>query len=125
MSGAVPYSSKSVSATDVSVTDSGSCEPPPSPTDPEEEVILLTEEEKQLNKILANPGIFEPQPEEPEEPEEFVLNTSNKVSILGYHNFADHPSEDEMVITKKKFRDQMQYLKEAEIPVISMNDFLQ
>ena len=101
-----------------------SCEPAKEETPPVEEKVVLTPEEEALNATLDNPDIFTPQPEEPDEPEEFVLNTSNKVSILGYHKFADTQSRDDMVISTKKFREQMQILKDAKIPVISMQEFL-
>ena len=102
----------------------GSCEPPKEEPPAAVEEIKLTPEEEALNATLDNPDIFTPQPEEPDEPEEFVLNTSNKVSILGYHKFADNQSSDDMVISTKKFREQMQTLKDAKIPVISMQEFL-
>ncbi len=98
-----------------------SCEKPAA-TAPE--TPALTPEEIALNAILDNPEIFSELADD-SEPVEFVLNTSNEVSILGYHKFADTPSRDDMVITTKKFRDQMQALKDAEIPVISMGDFLE
>ena len=102
----------------------GSCEPPEKEKPAVNEEVKLTPEEEALNRTLDDPDIFKPQPAEPEEPEEFVLNTSNKVSILGYHKFADTESRDDMVISTKKFREQMQMLKDAKIPVISMREFL-
>ncbi len=53
-----------------------------------------------------------------------IIDKSAKVSILGYHDFTDNGRVTQMRIRESKFRDQMKALKEAEIPVISMSDYL-
>ena len=53
-----------------------------------------------------------------------IINKSAKVSILGYHDFTDTGRVTQMRIREAKFRDQMKALKEAEIPVIPMADYL-
>ncbi len=53
-----------------------------------------------------------------------TINKSAQVSILGYHDFIRGKSSDEMQINASHFRDQMQALKDARLPVISMKDFL-
>ena len=46
-----------------------------------------------------------------------------RVAILGYHDFSPSLKETEMRINTKKFRAQMQFLKDQNLPVISMADF--
>lgn len=46
-----------------------------------------------------------------------------RVSILGYHDFSPSLNETEMRINTKKFRKQMQFLKDQGLSVISMADF--
>jgi peptidoglycan/xylan/chitin deacetylase (PgdA/CDA1 family) len=46
-----------------------------------------------------------------------------RVAILGYHDFSPTLPETEMRINTKKFRDQMQFLKDQGLTVISMADF--
>ncbi|MEM9480166.1 MAG: polysaccharide deacetylase family protein [Verrucomicrobiota bacterium] len=55
---------------------------------------------------------------------EFIIDKSAKVSILGYHDFTDTGRPTQMRIRESKFRDQMQALKDSEIPVIPMSDYL-
>jgi peptidoglycan/xylan/chitin deacetylase (PgdA/CDA1 family) len=56
-------------------------------------------------------------------PEAGVDETS-MVSILGYHDFTLTRAPTEMLIREDKFRSQMQMLKDADIPVISLDNFL-
>lgn len=46
-----------------------------------------------------------------------------RVSVLGYHDFSETAKETEMVIRTSKFRTQMEAIKNAGLPVISMADF--
>lgn len=46
-----------------------------------------------------------------------------RVSVLGYHDFADEGEQTEMRIRSSKFRAQMQTLKDLGLPVITMSDF--
>ncbi|WP_193211648.1 polysaccharide deacetylase family protein [Luteolibacter marinus] len=46
-----------------------------------------------------------------------------RVSVLGYHDFSETAPETEMVIRTSKFRTQMQAIKDAGLPVVSMADF--
>ncbi len=66
--------------------------------------------------VLATPT---PEPEEPA----FEHDTSSQVSILGYHRFEDRP-RDPLAISPSEFRAQLQRLKDENIPVISMQEFL-
>jgi peptidoglycan/xylan/chitin deacetylase (PgdA/CDA1 family) len=52
------------------------------------------------------------------------INKSAQVAILGYHDFTTGRSTNPMVIPVMKFREQMQALRDAKLPVISMEDFL-
>jgi len=60
---------------------------------------------------------------EEEEPESKV-NREAEVSILGYHDFSDRSGSNDMVLYIEKFKEQMEALKENEVPVISMTDYL-
>lgn len=46
-----------------------------------------------------------------------------RVSVLGYHDFSETAPETEMIIRTSKFRKQMEAIKNAGLPVISMADF--
>ncbi len=64
-----------------------------------------------------------PTPTPTPEPTPPPINTTAEVSVLGYHRFED-PARDSLAISTDEFRAQMQAIKDAEIPVISMADFL-
>jgi len=46
-----------------------------------------------------------------------------RVSVLGYHDFSETAPESEMIIRTSKFRKQMEAIRSAGLPVISMADF--
>lgn len=62
-----------------------------------------------------------PAPEPPPAPT--VSDDGVRVSVLGYHDFSETAPETEMVIRTSKFRKQMEAIKNAGLPVISMADF--
>ncbi len=85
----------------------------------------LTEEEQRLNALLSQPEIFDasdPVPAPKAVP--FELNKSAVVSILGYHDFKERGGEA-MVISAEKFRQQMQFIKDSEIPVVPLEDVME
>lgn len=47
-----------------------------------------------------------------------------RVSVLGYHDFSENEPETAMRLRTSKFRRQMEVLRELDIPVISMQDFI-
>ncbi len=53
----------------------------------------------------------------------FQHDPTSQVSILGYHRFEQQP-RDPLAISPREFRQQLQRLKDEQIPVISMHDFL-
>ncbi|MDF1863157.1 MAG: polysaccharide deacetylase family protein, partial [Verrucomicrobiales bacterium] len=53
-----------------------------------------------------------------------VVNKEARVSILGYHDFTEGRSNNDMVLNIDDFRSQMQAIKDSELPVISMRQFL-
>ena len=53
-----------------------------------------------------------------------TINKSAQVIVLGYHDFTTGKSRNPMEINIDHFRDQMQALRDARLPVISMSDFL-
>jgi peptidoglycan/xylan/chitin deacetylase (PgdA/CDA1 family) len=53
-----------------------------------------------------------------------VINKKAKVAVLGYHDFTESRRPTPMIINIRDFRDQMQAIKDSEIPVISMRQFL-
>ncbi len=66
---------------------------------------------------------FTPLPPEPVKMET-VINKKARVAILGYHDFTESRRPTQMIIDIKDFRHQMQAIKDAKIPVISMRQFL-
>ncbi|WP_166442778.1 polysaccharide deacetylase family protein [Phragmitibacter flavus] len=96
--------------------------PPPKAVQIEEPP--LTEEEKRLQDTLATSDVLTPIDVEVPKAVEFELNKSSVVSLLLYHDFTPRIPRNEMTISVPKFRAQMQALKDAEIPVISMSDLL-
>jgi len=98
----------------------GAEQPPPTA-----EVPPLTEEEAKLNALLKNPELFADIPVAipVASATAFELNKSSIVSILGYHDFREKGGEA-MVINATKFREQMQFIKESNIPVITLADLL-
>ncbi len=79
-----------------------------------------------IEQIAAaeEPEVIEIIPPPPSEPEGPVIDENIEVSILGYHDFADQDSRNNMVINTSRFRSQMEALKQAEIPVIPMSDYV-
>jgi peptidoglycan/xylan/chitin deacetylase (PgdA/CDA1 family) len=77
--------------------------------------------------------VVEPDPGEASSPGEAPLNAqaaelkikkSAQVSVLCYHDFTTGKSNNPMVINIEHFRRQMQTLRDARMPVISMDDYL-
>ncbi len=64
-----------------------------------------------------------PPPPEPVKMEP-IVNKEARVSILGYHDFVEGKSDNDMKLNIDDFRNQMQALKDAELPVISMRQYL-
>ncbi len=56
--------------------------------------------------------------------DELKIKKAAQVSVLCYHDFTTGRSTNPMVINIQKFRTQMQALKDAKLPVISMGDYL-
>ena len=97
--------------------------PKPPPQAPAEKP--LTEEEQKLQKTMEGAEVFSEHVEtNVPKAEAFELNKSSLVSIMCYHDFAERPSSSDMVISISAFRQQMQALKDAGIPVIPMSDVL-
>jgi peptidoglycan/xylan/chitin deacetylase (PgdA/CDA1 family) len=86
----------------------------------------LTPEEEQMQKTLESADVFAPKPEVEEAPKAvpFELNKSSLVSILLYHDFVPRIPRNEMMVSMPVFRAQLQALKDANIPVISMADVI-
>ena len=78
--------------------------------------------EDEPEPIVAEPVDIPPPPEpvamEP------VVNKDARVANLGYHDFTDARSSNDMILNANDFRDQMQAIRDAELPVISMREFL-
>lgn len=80
-----------------------------------------TEEEAAARKPLAEADI--PPPPAPVKMEP-VVNKEARVSVLGYHDFTDGSSTNDMILNVDDFRNQLQAIKDAQLPVISMRQFL-
>ena len=53
-----------------------------------------------------------------------VVNKDARISILGYHDFTEGRSNNDMILNIDDFRSQMQAIEDADLPVISMREFL-
>src|SRR5690606_873520 len=53
-----------------------------------------------------------------------VVNKDARVSILGYHDFTDEASSNDMILNIEDFRRQMQAIRDAKLPVVGMRQFL-
>lgn len=53
-----------------------------------------------------------------------VINKEARVSILGYHDFTEGSSTNDMILNIEDFRRQMQAIRDAKLPVVSMRQFL-
>ncbi|MBL9157227.1 MAG: polysaccharide deacetylase family protein [Verrucomicrobiales bacterium] len=80
-----------------------------------------TEEEQAARKPIAPEDI--PPPPAPVKMEP-VINKEARVSILGYHDFTEGTSTNDMILNIEDFRRQMQAIRDAKLPVISMRQFL-
>lgn len=80
-----------------------------------------TREEAAARKSLAEIDI--PPPPAPVKMEP-VVNKDARVSVLGYHDFTDGSSTNDMILNIEDFRRQLQAIKDAGLPVISMRQFL-
>jgi peptidoglycan/xylan/chitin deacetylase (PgdA/CDA1 family) len=80
-----------------------------------------TEEEAAARKPLAEAEI--PPPPAPVKMEP-VINKEARVSVLGYHDFTEGSSANDMILNVDDFRSQLQAIKDARLPVISMRQFL-
>ncbi|MDF1656522.1 MAG: polysaccharide deacetylase family protein [Verrucomicrobiales bacterium] len=76
-----------------------------------------------VEEIVAIPLEEIPPPPEPVAMEP-VVNKDARVGILGYHDFTEGDSDNDMILNIEDFRRQMQAIKDAELPVISMRQFL-
>ncbi len=54
-----------------------------------------------------------------------VPREQTRVAVLGYHNFSNSKRPTEMLLQTAEFCQQMQYLRDAGLSVISMQDFLE
>ena len=81
-------------------------------------------EPKQVVGLPAEEMMTEvPPPPEPVKMEP-VINKKARVAILGYHDFTESRRPTQMIIHIDDFRAQMQAIKDAELSVISMQQFL-
>jgi len=53
-----------------------------------------------------------------------VVNKEARVSILGYHDFTEGTSTNDMILNVEDFRRQLQSIKDSELPVITMREYL-
>lgn len=86
---------------------------------------VLTPEQQEIEKKLKDAAMIEaavPEPEIPAAPA-FELNKSATVAVLGYHDVRDRGGSP-MLINGTKFREQMQAIKDSNIPVISFSEMM-
>jgi len=90
---------------------------------------VATEVVEDTGPVLADEPDTVPPPPPDLEPVKMVatpvVNKDAEVSILGYHDFSDGDRRlSEMVMHVDDLRTQMQQIKDAELPVISMQEYL-
>lgn len=51
------------------------------------------------------------------------VDDGTRVAVLGYHDFSETEEQTEMLIRTSKFRQQMETIRELNLPVISMDEF--
>ncbi len=100
---------------------SGVTPKPPPPSAPVEPA--LTPEEQAIEKKLQESAMADSAELEAPVVEAFELNKSSVVAILGYHDFRDRGGSP-MLIAAPKFREQMQAIKDSNIPVIPFSDVM-
>ncbi len=84
--------------------------------------MALNREEAPIKAIPIDPKDIPPPPAPVKmEPQ---INKKARVAVLAYHDFTEGKSKNDMVINIDDFRDQMQAIKDAELPVITMRQFL-
>ncbi len=54
-----------------------------------------------------------------------VPREQTRVAVLGYHNFSQTKPVTEMLLRTSEFREQMEYIRQAGLTVISMEEFLE
>jgi peptidoglycan/xylan/chitin deacetylase (PgdA/CDA1 family) len=92
----------------------------------EEEEVPEEDGGSELSAILEDPDIFKPVEETDEVPvaEEFILNKAAQVSVLCYHDFTEGAPRSKMELKISEFEEQMQAIRDSEIPVIKMSELL-
>ncbi len=87
---------------------------------PEQEVAAVSLPEEALVEVdmTPEPMLLASTVTEP------IIDKSSKVAILGYHQFITQGSQTEMRISVSRFREQMNALHGAGIPVISLSDYM-
>jgi len=99
---------------------------PPPPPSPVPEAKPLTPEEEAMNEMLQDPKLFDAATAATEEAPVapvIEINKAATVAVLGYHDFRERGGTP-MIIAGSKFRQQMQAIKDAKLPVIPMSDLL-
>lgn len=54
-----------------------------------------------------------------------VSRDNTRVAVLGYHNFSETEPVTDMLMRTSEFRDQMEYIRQSGLTVISMQEFLE
>lgn len=90
-----------------------------------EKVREVLDREPHLAETVADTAPAGPIPPPPEPVKmEPLVNKDARVSVLCYHDFTEGISGNNMIINIDHFRRQMQAIRDAELPVISMRQFL-
>ena len=85
---------------------------------PKAQVVEIAEETQ------VAPPTTTPEPAIDPEIPELKVNKAAQVAILCYHDFVTDKAPTQMRIAVNHFRNQMQAIKDARLPVISLADFL-
>jgi peptidoglycan/xylan/chitin deacetylase (PgdA/CDA1 family) len=82
---------------------------------------LLLPLHAQVAPVPPAPVPAPPVPETPTPPP--LPDDGVRVSVIGYHDFSETAAESDMIIRTSKFRRQMEAIRNAGLPVITMEDF--
>ncbi len=96
----------------------------PSPS-ADEEAVEAVEEVEEVEEVDEQPvpggvAVASPPPRRPNVPRD-----QTRVAVLGYHNFSETKPVTDMLMRTAEFRQQMEYIRQAGLTVISMQEFLE
>ncbi len=81
---------------------------------------LFANDDSAEEVVPEAPAVATPLPRRPNVPRD-----QTRVAVLGYHNFSETKPVTDMLMRTSEFREQMEYIRQAGLTVISMQEFLE